>query len=98
MFTEPLLLLVALFAQVAPVEPTIEEIRTTARTMLEPMCGTQCDVIDVKVKHKRASPVGAVAPGFDETPANRMVAGEIRNAVRASSDASASVTSRIMAS
>jgi hypothetical protein len=57
--------------------PTVDEIRTTARAMLETMCGTQCDVIDVKIKTKRAAPVGQPLPGFDDQPAQRFVPGEI---------------------
>lgn len=57
--------------------PSVDEVRTTARAMLQSMCGTQCDVIDVKIKTRRAAPVGQPLPGFDEQPAQRFVPGEI---------------------
>lgn len=69
-----------LFAQTSPPlteNSTVDEIRTTARSLLETMCGTQCDVIDVKIKTKRAAPVGQPLPGFDEAPSQRFVPGEI---------------------
>jgi hypothetical protein len=57
--------------------PTVEEIRTAARIMLESMCREQCDVIDVRIKTKRATPIGSVTPGFDDAPQARVVPGEV---------------------
>jgi hypothetical protein len=57
--------------------PSVDEVRTQTRILMESMCGQQCDVVDVKIKTKRASPVGAVTPGFDEAPQARMVPSEV---------------------
>lgn len=64
-------------AQAPREAPSVEEVRTTARALLQSMCAAQCDVIDVKLKNKRATPVGAPMPGFDEAPAVRWVPGEV---------------------
>jgi flagellar motor switch protein FliG len=73
------ILVAFLTAQPTPATPvpTVDEVRTTAREMLQTMCGTACDVIDVKVKTKRAAPVGQPLPGFDDEPAARFVPSEI---------------------
>ncbi|MCK6548209.1 hypothetical protein L6R52_20335 [Myxococcota bacterium] len=60
-----------------PATPSVDEVRTTARALLQTMCGAQCDVIDVKIKNKRATPTGAPLPGFDEAPPVRWVPGEV---------------------
>lgn len=79
MLSSASILVAFLVSQPAPATnvPTVDEVRTTAREMLQTMCGTACDVIDVKVKTKRAAPVGQPLPGFDEEPAARFVPSEI---------------------
>lgn len=57
--------------------PSVDEVRSTARVLLQSMCGQQCDVIDVRIKSKRAAPAGSMSPGFDESPQPRMLPGEI---------------------
>jgi hypothetical protein len=72
--------LAVLVAQVAPPPPAIpsvDDVRTAARSMLESMCREQCDVIDVRIKTKRATPMGSVTPGFDDAPQARVVPSEI---------------------
>lgn len=58
--------------------PTVEQVRTETRSMLQSMCGQQCDVIDVKIKRTTAAPAGATAPGFDDAPRARMVASQVK--------------------
>jgi flagellar FliG-like protein len=57
--------------------PTVDEVRTQTRMITESMCGSQCDVVDVRIKTKRATPVGSVTPGFDDVREPRMVPSEI---------------------
>lgn len=73
--TEALLVLTLAVGQTPT--PTVDEIRTQTRIMLQSMCGEQCDVIDVRIKQKKEAPVGAPAPGFDDAPRARTVPGEI---------------------
>lgn len=67
MFTELIL------AAVLHAAPTAEEVRVETRALLQSICGWQCDVVDVTIKTKPATPQGAVAPGFDDAPAQRQV-------------------------
>lgn len=71
------LCLATLVAHAQAPAPTVDEVRATARSLLQSLCGSQCDVIDVQIKKKPAAPRGAVAPGFDETPASRKIAASI---------------------
>lgn len=57
--------------------PTVEELRAEARSLLQTVCGWQCDVVDIRIKPKALAPVGAVAPGFDDTPAARSAPGSV---------------------
>ena len=51
--------------------PTAEEVRATTRSLLQSICGAQCDVIEVKIKSKASNVRGRVSPGFDDAPAAR---------------------------
>lgn len=76
MFIERVLILTVLaLPSVASAQrtPTVDEIRSETRALLQSICGWQCDVTDVTIKTKPALPVGAVAPGFDDAPAARTV-------------------------
>jgi hypothetical protein len=68
---------IAFSAQLEPPPPSVDEIRTETRGLLQSMCGDQCDVIDVKVRQKRAAPPGVGSPGFDDAPAMRMVPSDV---------------------
>ena len=57
--------------------PTVEDLRAEARSLLQTVCGWQCDVVDIRIKPKALAPVGAVAPGFDDTPAARSAPGSV---------------------
>lgn len=57
--------------------PSVDELRAEARSLLQTVCGWQCDVVDVRIKPKAVAPVGAVAPGFDDTPAARSAPGSV---------------------
>lgn len=74
MSTTELALLFLLAAQPAtsPGFPSVDEIRTETRSLLQSMCGEQCDVVDVKVNKKRVAPPGTGAPGFDDAPRARL--------------------------
>jgi hypothetical protein len=71
-----LAVLIALAAQDKPA-PSVDEIRTETRGLLQTMCGDQCDVIDVKIRQKRVAPPGSGAPGFDDAPQSKTVPGDV---------------------
>lgn len=76
MFITEALLLASLTLAQTPA-PTVDEIRTQTRILMQSMCGEQCDVIDVRIKQKKEAPVGAPAPGFDDAPRLRTVPSEV---------------------
>jgi hypothetical protein len=53
--------------------PTVDDVRMETRALLESLCGWQCDVAEVAIKTKPATPSGGVVPGFDDAPAARQV-------------------------
>ncbi len=79
MSTISLYLLSGLLASAPSV--SVEEVRATTRSMLESMCGQQCDVVDVKVKKRPARPQGGAVPGFDDAPRARLEPSEIQLAL-----------------
>ncbi len=69
--------LLALSAQAEKAPPSIDDLRTETRGLLQSMCGDQCDVIDVKVRQKRVAPPGSGAPGFDDAPTAKLVPSDV---------------------
>lgn len=67
-----LLFLLASQQGVSSGTPSVDQIRTETRSLLQSMCGEQCDVVDVKVNQKRVAPPGTGAPGFDDAPRARL--------------------------
>jgi flagellar motor switch protein FliG len=62
----------------AQAAPTVDQIRSEARSLLQSMCGDQCDVVEVSIRQRRVAPASGGSPGFEDGQDPRVAPSDVQ--------------------